>query len=289
MKLAKSLVGNMKLIFNNQFSFTKTEEVEDNLQLISAVQLEPSNLSIDQFWGHPASAPLWTMSRITQVDTRSNIWDTWWTKKVNSTFKNTPKKRLANYLTAIDQYNGLVTQFFGQLAFNPTGWSIEMVVANLTRMGDYLRLAGFEHLPLVEEYYKVATEIARATPVVESIYQKVKHLWPAANIPLTLHYGKTKFNAVKLDTYESDEYFKVTAPMKNYRFNPDEEWACNTDDDEAEGNKENELAEISTPKKAPVKKMAKRNLYIEKLGDEIDSYPSSSNRPLLNRLMQNMN
>jgi len=272
----------MRLIFNNSFSFTKTEDVEDNLQMLSAVELEPSNLTIHQFWGHPASAPLWTFARSGQFDTRNNMWQTWWGTKVNTTWKITPKKRLANYLTALDYYNQLNNQFFGQMTFNPTGWSLEIVVATLTRLGDLLRLAGFEGCPLIEEYYKISTELARSKPVVDVIYQKVKHLWPAALNPLTLHYGKTKFGTTKLPTYEPDTYYKVTAPLKNYRFEPKEEWKTDSESSEEESN---QVAPPQTTKKGP-----KRNLYLEKLEEEVDNYTTCppSDLPLLTEILEKM-
>ena len=270
----------MKLIFNNQFSFTKTDDVEDNLQMLSAVELEPSNLTMQQFWGHPASAPLWTFARTAQFDTRNVMWQNWWSSKVNTTWKGTPKKRLANYLTAIDYYNQLNSQFFSQMAFNPTGWSIEIIVSTLTRLGDFLRLAGFEGCPLIEEYYKVATEIARSKSLVEVVHQKVKHLWPASLIPLTLHYGKTKFGQIKLSKFESDSNYEVTAPLKNYRFEPKKEWESESEDSEASP----EPSQMSTP----VNKGPKRNLYLEKLSDEVDNYPSTSNQPLLDEILNKM-
>ena len=111
----------MKLIFNNQFSFTKKDDIEDNLQLLSSIDLEPSNLTIDQFWGHPASNPLWTFSRTSQMDRRHSMWSNWWASKVNSMRKNAPpKKKLDNYLTALDYYNQVNLQFFSQMALNPT-------------------------------------------------------------------------------------------------------------------------------------------------------------------------
>lgn len=271
----------MKLIFNNSFSFTKTEEVEDNLQMLSAVELEPSNLTIHQFWGHPASAPLWKFARTGQFDTRNTMWEKWWSTKVNSTYKISPKKRLANYLTALDYYNRQNEQFFSQMAFNPTCWSVEIIVSSLTRLGDFLRLAGFEGCPLIEEYYKVATEIARGKPMVEVIYQKIKHLWPAAMNPLTLHYGKTKFGNTKLKTYETDALYKVTAPLKNYRFEASEEWKVETS---SESDNEEEDGEVKTP----VNKGPKRNLYLDKLQAEMDRYPSTSKQPLLNEILTKM-
>ena len=282
MKLTKSLIGNMKLIFNNSFSFTKTDEVEDNLQMLSAVELEPSNLTINQFWGHPASSPLWKFARTAQFDTRNTMWESWWASKVNSTWKITPKKRLANYLTALDYYNQQSEQFFGQMAFNPTCWSLEIIVSTLTRLGDFLRLAGFEGCPLIEEYYKISTEIARGKPSVEMVYQKIKHLWPAALNPLTLHYGKAKFGPTKLKTYESDEFYQVTAPLKNYRFNPAEQWTVETASD-SDGD-----VQIATPK-TPTGKGPKRNLYLDKIQSEMENYPStSSKQPLLDEILSKM-
>ena len=277
-------MGNMKLIFNNSFSFTKTEEVEDNLQMLSAVELEPSNLTVHQFWGHPASAPLWKFARTAQFDTKNVMWENWWATKVNSTWKITPKKRLANYLTALDYYNQQNDQFFGQMAFNPTCWSLEMIVSSLTRLGDYLRLAGLEGCPLIEEYYKISTEIARGKPSVEMVYQKIKHLWPASLNPLTLHYGKAKFGTTKLRTYESDDKFQVTAPLKNYRFNPVEEW-------KVESESESEDEQKDTAPKTPINKGAKRNLYLDKLQSEMENYPSTSKttkQPLLDEILSKM-
>ena len=140
MNLTKSLVGNMKLIFNNQFAFTKTEDVEDNLQMLSAVEFDPVNLTIDQFWGHPASAPLWRFSRITQMDRRHKMWSTWWTAKVQAPAKMSPKQKLDHYLTAVDYFNNKATTFWSDVAFNITYFTQESLTANLTRLGDYIRL-----------------------------------------------------------------------------------------------------------------------------------------------------
>ena len=140
MTLAKSLVGNMKLIFNNQFAFTKKEDVEDNLQMLSAVEFDPANLTMDQFWGHPAAATLWRFSRITQMDRRHRMWTTWWSSKVQASPKMSPKQKLDQYLTAIDYYNETAYKFWSDIAFNITYFSQERIVATLTRLGDYIRL-----------------------------------------------------------------------------------------------------------------------------------------------------
>ena len=140
MTLTKSLVGNMKLIFNNQFAFTKKEDVEDNLQMLSAVEFDPVNLTIDQFWGHPASAPLWRFSRITQMDRRHKMWANWWALKVQTPPKMSPKQKLDQYLTAIDFFNETALKFWSDIAFNITYFSQERIVSTLTRLGDYLRL-----------------------------------------------------------------------------------------------------------------------------------------------------
>ena len=140
MTLTKSLVGNMKLIFNNQFAFTKKEDVEDNLQLLSAVEFDPINLTMDQFWGHPGSATLWRFSRITQMDRRHKMWANWWTHKVQATPKMSPKQKLDHYLTAVDYYNETAHRFWSDIAFNITYFSQERIVSTLTRLGDYIRL-----------------------------------------------------------------------------------------------------------------------------------------------------
>ena len=140
MNLTKSLVGNMKLIFNNQFAFTKVDDVEDNLQMLSAVEFDPINLTIDQFWGHPASSVLWRFSRITQMDRRHKMWATWWATKVQASPRMSPKQKLDQYLTAIDFFNENALKFWSDIAFNITYFSQERIVATLTRLGDYIRL-----------------------------------------------------------------------------------------------------------------------------------------------------
>ena len=140
MNLTKSLVGNMKLIFNNQFAFSKTEDVEDNLQMLSAVEFDPVNLNIHQFWGHPASAGLWRLSRITQMDRRHQMWENWWVSKVQASPKMSPKQKLDQYLVAIDYFNEMATKFWSEVAFNITYYTQERIVASLTRLGDYIRL-----------------------------------------------------------------------------------------------------------------------------------------------------
>ena len=219
MKLTKSLVGNLKLVFTNQLTFSTKEDAEENLKLISAGDLQPANLSIDQFWGHPASAPLWKFARKIQTDTRNSTWAKWWAQKVNGNWKQSPKAKLDQYLQAMDYFNSFSDQFWAQIAFNPTYKTQEGIVSDLTRLGDYIRLSGVQ-TPVEEEFFKMATEIAKGSGKVEHILMKLKNLWPSALIPLTLHYGKNRFARVQLDQCEDAVNVKMTATMKNYRFNP---------------------------------------------------------------------
>ena len=219
MKLTKSLVGNLKLVFNNQFNFTNKEDVQANLKMLSAGEFDPSNLTIEQFWAHPASAPLWKFSRIIQTDSRNNCWAKWWATKVNGNWKQSPRVKLDHYLQAMDYFNSMADQFWAQMAFNPTYKTQEGIVADLTRLGDYIRLAAVD-TPVQEEYYKTATEIAKMTPKVETILFKLRNLWPSALNPLTLHYGRSRFGRVILDQCEDTVNVKMTATMTKYRFNP---------------------------------------------------------------------
>ena len=219
MKLTKSLVGNLKLIFNNNLTFSSKEDAEENLKMISAGDLEPSNLTIDQFWGHPASATLWKFARIIQTDARSNVWAKWWATKVNGNWKQSPRVKLDQYLQGMDYFNTLSDQFWSQMAFNPTYRTQEGIVADLTRLGDFIRLSGIES-PIIEEYYKIATQVAKGSAKVDDILIKLKNLWPSSLNPLTLHYGKNRFARVVLDQCEDTVNVKMTATMKNYRFNP---------------------------------------------------------------------
>ena len=105
------------------------------------------------------------------------------------------------------------------MAFNPTYRTQEGIVADLTRLGDYVRLSGIES-PIIEEFYKVATQIAKGSPKVEDILGKLKNLWPSSLNPVSLHYGKSRFARVMLDQCEDTVNVKMTATMKNYRFVP---------------------------------------------------------------------
>ena len=71
----------------------------------------------------------------------------------------------------------------------------------------------------------------------------MRHLWPAALIPLSTHYGKPKFQKVKLDRFENNQLVKQTAVMKNYRFKPEEIWS--EDDSDSGSDKENKPFSIS--------------------------------------------
>ena len=97
----------------------------------------------------------------------------------------------------------------------------------------------------------------------------MKHLWPAALIPMTIHYGKPRFQKVKLNRFESNEVVKQTAVLKNYRFNPDEIWSEDSEDD---SDKENQP---STPK-AKVMNNPTRNLFLDSIQDEM---AESGNNP----------
>ena len=122
---------------------------------------------------------------------------------------------------------------------------------------------------MIEEHYKVATEVANVQPIPEKILPKLKNLWPAALIPMTIHYGKLKFQKVKLNRFESSTVVKETAVMKNYRFNPDEIWSDDSDDD---SDKENQ----PTTSKVKRANSPTRNLFLDTIQDEM---AESGNNP----------
>ena len=104
----------------------------------------------------------------------------------------------------------------------------------------------------------------------------MKHLWPAALIPLTLHYGKPKFQKVKLDRFESDSVVKQTAVLKNYRFNPNEIWSDESGD---ESDKENQ----PSTSKVKLANDPTRNLFLDSIQDEMmeaGNNPTSTTRLL---------
>ena len=127
---------------------------------------------------------------------------------------------------------------------------------------------------MTEEHYKVATEVAHVDPTPEKMLPKMKHLWPAALIPMTIHYGKPKFQKVKLNRFESDAVVKQTAVMKNYRFNPNEVWSEESEDD---SDKENQ----PSTSKSRTTNDPTRNLFLDTIQDEMESENNPTSTSML--------
>ena len=110
----------------------------------------------------------------------------------------------------------------------------------------------------------------------------MRHLWPAALIPLSIHYGKPKFQKVKLDRFESDQMVKQTAVMKNYRFDPNELWPEETEDD---SDKENRPSTSNVPSASDP---TRRLQFIDSIEDELaGSTTPTTTKSLLDSFLKN--
>ena len=187
MKNAQALVNNAKLASNINLKLEKTEG-SNNLEKINKKLTKPGLGSFEDFLHHPSIGSFWEFLRLTQIEPYSPTIDSWWNKV--KTMSN-PQTKLDKYLTAMAYYNQLALKFWSTVAYNITMESQESIVADLTRLGDYIRLSGLE-CPLIEEYFTTAEAIARSIPKVNDIREKLKFLWPAGMNISNLHYKKSR-------------------------------------------------------------------------------------------------
>ena len=187
MKNAQALVNNAKLASNINLKLEK-DEGSNNLTKINKKLSKPGLGSFEEFLNHPSIGSFWEFLRLTQIDPYSEVIESWWKKVVTA---QNPQNKLDKYLTAMSYYNQLTLEFWSQMAYNMTMESQESIVANLTRLGDFVRLAGLE-CPLIDEYFTTADNIARSVPKVSDIREKLKLLWPAGMNISNLHYTKAR-------------------------------------------------------------------------------------------------
>ena len=228
MKNSLALVKNAKLAAS-----VTVEDHPDNgeklrNQICQKVQ-QPAQNNIEQFWLHPSSAPAWTTSRYLQIQPNDDIWKTWW-HKVQNDYKGTdPQYKLEKYLTALDYFNQLMVNFWSQFAYNATMFTQERLVSDITRMGDYLKLAGLD-TTFTDTLFKVAEDIAIDKPKIGEIREKLKFLWPTNMNIANLHYTKPKFENVILDGPIDAVDAKATAKLKNFKFEPRVVWPDDEDE-----------------------------------------------------------
>ena len=187
MKNAQALVNNAKLASNINLKLEKSEG-NNNLVKINKKLTKPGLGSFEEFLHHPSVGSFWEFLRLTQIEPYSATIESWWTKV---TSVQNPQNKLEKYLTAMSYYNQLSLEFWSKIAYNITMETQESIVATLTRLGDFLRLSGID-CPLTEEYFTTAEGIARATPKVSEIREKLKLLWPAGMNISNLHYKKSR-------------------------------------------------------------------------------------------------
>ena len=246
MKNSMALVKNAKLAASMAVKVNPKEGEIFKNEIEQKVQ-EPALNSLLNFWSHPSSAPLWKTSRLLQIHPNDAIWVNWWDKIQNDYKGINPQYKLEKYLTGLDYFNHLMVKFWSQMAYNITSQTQEDIVADLTRLGDFLKLSGLE-ITLVDQLYQVAENIAINKPVVGEIRKKLEKLWPTGMNIASFHYNEPKFTKVILDQCIDQIDAKATAKLKHFRFEPEVAWKLEEDQQESTFNMSNQLpSHTSTP------------------------------------------
>ena len=222
MQNSLALVKNAKLAAS-VIAKNDPETGENLKKQITQKTQQPAKGSLSQFWLHPSSAPAWTTSRYLQIQPNNEIWSTWWEKIQNDYKGLDPQFKLEKYLTALDYLNHLMVNFWTGFAYNATMFTQEKIVSDITRMGDFLKLAGLD-ISMVDSLFKLAEDIAINKPKIGEIRNKLNLFWPTNMNIANLHYNKPKFENVVLDGPIDGVDAKATAKLKNFKFEPSVVW-----------------------------------------------------------------
>ena len=231
MQNSLALVKNAKLAAS--MAVKNNPENGENLrnQITQKVQ-KPAQNTLEHFWMHPSSASAWTTSRYLQIQPNNDIWKTWWEKIQNDYKGLDPQFKLEKYLTALDYFNQLMVKFWTNFAYNATMFTQEQIVSDLTRMGDFLKLAGLD-ISFTDSLFRLAEEIAIIKPKIGEIRNKLSLFWPASMNIANLHYNKPKFENVVIDGPIDAVDAKATAKLKNFKFEPSVVWPEEEQDEPA--------------------------------------------------------
>ena len=235
MQNSLALVKNAKMAAS-VIAKNNPEEGENLRNQIKQKIQQPARNSLEQFWMHPSSASAWTTSRYLQIQPNNEIWKKWWDKVQNDYKGLDPQFKLEKYLTALDYFNHLMVKFWSQFAYNATMFTQEQIVSDITRMGDFLKLAGLD-ITFVDSLFKLAEDIAIHKPKVGEIRSKLSMFWPTNMNIANLHYNKPKFENVMLDGPIDGVDAKATAKLKNFKFEPSVVWS----DEDQEENEQQDI------------------------------------------------
>ena len=185
--------------------------------------LNPVHLNLAQFLHHPVAAPLWTVASVhdSDFDKDNGAWGRWWMAIVQD---QNPKQKLRRTLQHLRQFQYLSQSTFTEFGHNPTRFSTEWLVIQLTRLGDHLIAAGLKsefgfNWPYA--YQKVAAYIAKnKLTAVPDIFARLDDLWPAS-VKMNFHYTQPSFNDCVLDLAEDDTTFGKIPTMKKMRHKHD--------------------------------------------------------------------
>ena len=217
--LCNALIRNAKLA-------EKMTRVVNAQQVTKAVNrtllmenMDPTHLSLTQFLQHPMAAPLWTIASIHDTDfvNDGRAWGRWWMSIVEA---QVPRQRLRRVMHQINQFNHLAISTFTDFGHNPTKFTTEWLVIQLTRLGDHLLAANIKtecgfNWPYT--YQKVAGYIARnKLTEVREIFIKIDPIWPAG-VRMNFHYGNPPFNDCVLALSEQDTAVGKIPAMKKMR------------------------------------------------------------------------
>ena len=222
--LCNALIRNAKLA-------TKMTRIVNTDQVTKAVNktmlmkdFNPTPLNLEQFLHHPSAAEVWALANThnSDFDKDNAAWGQWWMILVQD---QNPRLRLRRTLHHIKQFNYLTSVTFTDFGHNPTRYSTEWLVIQLTRLGDHLLASQFRKecgFNWPYEYYKMASLIARNRMVkVVEIFTQLDKLWPAG-VRMNFHYSQPAFNDCVLQFEESDELVGKIPIMKKMRHRHDD-------------------------------------------------------------------
>ena len=222
--LCNALIRNAKLA-------TKMTRIVNTDQVTKAVNktmlmkdFNPTPLNLDQFLHHPSAAEIWTLANThnSDFDKDNAAWGKWWMILVQD---QNPRLRLRRALHHIRQFNYLTSVTFTDFGQNPTRFSTEWLVIQLTRLGDHLLAAHIKKecgFNWPYEYYKMASLFARNRMVkVVEIFTQLDKLWPAG-VRMNFHYSQPAFNDCILQFEESDDVVGKIPIMKKMKHRHEE-------------------------------------------------------------------
>ena len=275
--LCNALIKNAKLA-------EKMTRVVNTNQVTKAVNkallmedMNPVHLSLTQFLQHPLATAVWTVALTHDSDFNadSNAWGRWWMSIVEA---QVPRQRLRRTLHHLSQFNALAIATFSDFGHNPTRFTTEWLVIQLTRLGDHLLAANLKsecgfNWPYA--YQKVAAYLARnKVTAVREIFAKIDALWPAG-VRMNFHYGNPAFNDCVLELSEPDTAAGKIPTMKRMRHahdkifgGPDVGNRFGSDDDVNDTRMDEDASPASPPSPPPAPRKKPRLPEPQYISDE---------------------